>query len=123
MVKHPTPTVNASADACTDPITIDLNQKTYGADTSYFDYRDCMDSPSASYAIHICTTSDTLALPDHNWWTTQYEEDDTCHLVLTEVEDMCAEYPALARVYENFKTVYDLVKQDWKGKIDAENNS
>ena len=32
------------------------------------------------------------------------------------VNDMCKEYPALAKVYENFKTVYKLVEQDYKGK-------
>ena len=30
---------------------------------------------------------------------------------------LCAnEYPALAKAYENFKTVYKLVEQDYKGK-------
>lgn len=42
------------------------------------------------------------------------------HIEISEVESMCKEYPALAKVYENFKTVYDLVLQDWKGKKDAE---
>ena len=32
------------------------------------------------------------------------------------VNDMCKEYPALAKVYENFKTVYKLIEQDYKGK-------
>ena len=32
------------------------------------------------------------------------------------VNDMCKEYPALAKAYENFKTVYKLVEQDYKGK-------
>ena len=44
------------------------------------------------------------------------------HIEIAEVESMCKEYPALAKVYENFKTVYDLVLQDWKGKKDAENS-
>jgi hypothetical protein len=44
------------------------------------------------------------------------------HIEISEVESMCKEYPALAKVYENFKTVYDLVLQDWKGKKDAENS-
>jgi hypothetical protein len=29
---------------------------------------------------------------------------------------MCKEYPALAKAYENFKTIYKMVHQDWKGK-------
>ena len=32
------------------------------------------------------------------------------------VDDMCNKYPALAKAYENFKTVYKLVEQDYKGK-------
>jgi hypothetical protein len=32
------------------------------------------------------------------------------------VNDMCNKYPALAKAYENFKTVYKLVEQDYKGK-------
>ena len=37
-------------------------------------------------------------------------------LDFTEVEEMCEEYPGLKKVYEKFKHVYDLVKQDWIGK-------
>jgi hypothetical protein len=32
------------------------------------------------------------------------------------VNNMCEEYPALAKAYENFQTVYKLVEQDYKGK-------
>ena len=66
--------------------------------------------------INSINISDNISVTDFNW------RDDT-YLEVAEVEKMCAEYPALAKVYENFKTVYDLVKQDWKGKLDAENNS
>ena len=34
------------------------------------------------------------------------------------VNAMCNEYPALAKAYENFQTVYKLVDQDYKGKQD-----
>ena len=37
-------------------------------------------------------------------------------LDFTEVEEMCEEYPGLKKVYEKFRHVYDLVKQDWIGK-------
>ena len=36
------------------------------------------------------------------------------------VNAMCNEYPALAKAYENFKTVYKLVEQDYKGKKEDE---
>lgn len=34
----------------------------------------------------------------------------------SDIEAMCKEYPALEKAYENFKTVYKMVKQDWDGK-------
>jgi hypothetical protein len=36
------------------------------------------------------------------------------------VNKMCEEYPALAKAYENFQTVYKLVEQDYKGKQEEE---
>jgi len=36
-----------------------------------------------------------------------------------EVERMCDEYPALSKVWQNFKSVYDMVQQDYKGKKEA----
>jgi|TARA_B100001093_G_scaffold491108_1_gene530859 hypothetical protein len=35
-----------------------------------------------------------------------------------EVENMCKEYPALYKVWRNFKSVYDMTLQDYKGKKD-----
>ena len=31
------------------------------------------------------------------------------------VKDMCQHYPALEKALENFKTVYKMVEQDYKG--------
>ena len=33
-----------------------------------------------------------------------------------QVENMCKEYPALTKVWTNFKSVYDMTLQDYKGK-------
>ena len=33
------------------------------------------------------------------------------------VDSMCKEYPALAKVFENFKTIYKMCEQDYKGKL------
>lgn len=35
---------------------------------------------------------------------------------VAKVEDMCNDYPALAKAYENFKSIYAMVHQDWKGR-------
>jgi hypothetical protein len=40
---------------------------------------------------------------------------------VSKIEDMCNDYPALAKAYENFRSIYAMVHQDWKGKQDAEN--
>lgn len=39
---------------------------------------------------------------------------------VAKVEDMCKDYPALEKAYENFKTIYKMVHQDWQGRQDAE---
>ena len=36
-----------------------------------------------------------------------------------QVENMCKEYPALSKVWRNFKSVYDMTLQDYKGKKEA----
>lgn len=35
---------------------------------------------------------------------------------VAKVEDMCEDYPGLKKAYENFKSVYKMVHQDWRGK-------
>jgi hypothetical protein len=39
---------------------------------------------------------------------------------VAKIEDMCRDYPGLEKAYENFKTIYKMVHQDWQGKQDAE---
>ena len=36
---------------------------------------------------------------------------------LDRVKKMCTEYPALEKAYENFKSIYNMVDQDYKGKL------
>jgi hypothetical protein len=36
---------------------------------------------------------------------------------LDRVNNMCKEYPALAKVYEQFKLIYKMTEQDYKGKL------
>lgn len=35
---------------------------------------------------------------------------------------MCEQYPALAKAYENFKTVYSMVEQDWEGNYEDDDD-
>ena len=39
---------------------------------------------------------------------------------IEQIKEMCAEYPALSKAYDNFKMIYEIVLQDWKGKQDVE---
>jgi len=39
---------------------------------------------------------------------------------VAKIEDMCKDYPGLEKAYENFKTIYKMVHQDWQGRQDAE---
>jgi hypothetical protein len=104
-----------------DTVTIDLNS-TYGGTTTYT-YPSNLDlsnvTLTSSYDTSIVGDTITLTSLDGMWWN----DKEKTHIEITEIEKMCVEYPALAKVYENFKTVYDLVKQDWKGKKDANENS
>jgi hypothetical protein len=39
---------------------------------------------------------------------------------LYKINQMCEHYPALQKAFENFKTVYAMVKQDYKGNYEEE---
>lgn len=62
----------------------------------------------------------TLDLNDNTTYTFNswqgYELWKDCLPGIAEVENMCNEYPALKKAYENFKTIYNMVEQDYKGK-------
>jgi len=38
------------------------------------------------------------------------------------INNMCKHYPALAKAYENFKTIYKMVDQDYKGNHEEADN-
>ena len=87
-------------DHITDNLTITTSSLTGTIDTISPTYTLSDDQLSFNYDnINIVPTLWTETLPD----------------VYT-VNDMCKEYPALAKAYENFQTVYKLVEQDYKGK-------
>ena len=103
-----------------DTITINLDD-TYGTTTTYWasdSVTDVVYSGSNNGTFTIDTnTMDTI---DIDWLTGK------SNINPGEVERMCKEYPALEKVWRNFKSVYDMVKQDYEGKkksgeIDDEN--
>ena len=91
-----------------DTITIDTTFN----EVSTFDVSDITIS-----SIDIDTTS-TITLDDPHWadnikWE-QTEFEDKMPSI-DKVHNMCGRYPALEKAYENFKTIYKLVHQDYVG--------
>ena len=88
-----------------------------------FSVSDTVDTIDISSITTSTINTGTITLEDTHWadsivWE-QTEFEDTMPSV-AKVEDMCKDYPALAQAYENFKTIYALVHQDWKGKNDKD---
>jgi hypothetical protein len=52
---------------------------------------------------------DTLSFPSPIEWEHEFP-------AFHKVEEMCKDYPALEKAYENFKTIYKMVEQDYIGK-------
>ena len=96
-----------------DDIVINLDD-TYGATTTYWvddNLTDITISGSNDGTFTIDTnTADTI---DIDWIYNNMNIDPN------EVEKMCNEYPSLEKVWRNFKSVYDMVKQDYEGKKKA----
>jgi len=105
-----------------DTITIDLSDYSLDSDSSFITSSSMDNSYTiTSSSIDTVNISTILSSDDNitfDWdninitptlWTETLPDVDT-------VNDMCKEYPALAKAYENFQTVYKLVEQDYKGK-------
>jgi len=97
-----------------DDIIIDLSD-TYGATTTYWagdSITDVVYSGSNDGTFTIDTSTNISDITS-DWIFTNNSIDPS------EVERMCKEYPALEKVWRNFKSVYDMVKQDYEGKKKA----
>ena len=95
----------------TGDITINLDN-TYGTTTTYWAGDSITDITvsGANDGTFTIGTNDTI---DIGWIYNNMNID------IQEVERMCKEYPALEKVWRNFKGVYDMVKQDYEGKKKA----
>ena len=99
-------------DVTTDCYTIDLSDATTDCYTI-----DLSDAPTYASTLNIVdnhiTSTHTLDNINIDWGSW----DDTIHI--NKVEKMCNHYPGLEKVWRNFKSVYDMVKQDYEGKKKA----
>ena len=101
-------------DVMDNSITIDLNN-TYGTTTTYWNGDNITDT------VYSSSDDITINIGDYNlsgnFGPIDIEGLKAIHP--TDVEKMCKEYPALEKVWRNFKAVYDMVKQDYEGKKQA----
>ena len=97
--------------------TIDLSNMNGTTDTITITGGIDMDSSWISIGDIIASTIDidsiTTDTIDIGSWNLSGDFDG---IYPSEVEKMCKEYPALEKVWRNFKSVYDMVKQDYEGK-------
>lgn len=100
------------ADGTIDTITMNDYSYTLSSD------------PTISIDLSNYTTDtidiSSIATSDINW-TNQYNTNfnrvvfEDCMPDVGRLQDMCEHYPALAKAFENFKTIYKMVDQDYKG--------
>jgi len=97
-------------DTTTGDITINLDD-TYGTTTTYWAGDSMVDTISVSDGTF---TLDTNSVD----WISSISINDT-RISPEEIERMCEHYPGLEKVWRNFKSVYDMCKQDYEGKKKA----
>ena len=96
-----------------DDITINLNS--ISSNTGTYSTSSTLDlSDITTYSTDSITLGNTGDITFDSVYTgiDKYIDPD-------EVEEMCREYPALSKVWRNFKSVYDMVQQDYEGKKKA----
>tara|TARA_X000001036_G_scaffold428252_1_gene457811 strand:- start:98 stop:457 length:360 start_codon:yes stop_codon:yes gene_type:complete len=110
-----------------DSYSITFNTKSTTSMESYpkhtYDFSNLIDDDSNTITINSSTlTTDPT-------YTVNLDSISTCTADLIDlpevysidqIKEMCIEYPALSKAYDNFRTIYEMVLQDWKGKQDVE---
>jgi hypothetical protein len=97
----------------TGNITINLDD-TYGTTTTYWT------GDSVTDVVYSGSNNGTFTVGDYTVDTVNIDWlTDKLSIDQYEVESMCKEYPALEKVWRNFKSVYDMCKQDYEGKKKA----
>lgn len=103
-----------------DNITLDLGDINMGTTTTYWAGDSVTD-------VTMSTGDGTFTLTDNTITIGEYSSDViSTDWIFTnnsidpdKVERMCKQYPALEKVWRNFKSVYDMVQQDYEGKRKA----
>ena len=95
----------------TGDVTINLGD-TYGATTTFWS-----NGTSGTDTISVTDGTFTVDTNSADWLNNVYINDT--RISPEEIEKMCKEYPGLEKVWRNFKSVYDMCKQDFEGKKKA----
>ena len=98
----------------TGDITINLDD-TYGTTTTYMvgDSVSDITFDTSTYDDTFTIDTNTVDTVNIDWIYNNMNIDPD------RVERMCKEYPALEKVWRNFKSVYDMCKQDYEGREKA----
>jgi len=104
----------------TGDITIDLGN--YDAQTTTYWAGDSVTDITLSSSDNTFTLNDTITINTGSGITDTVDFDwiyNNTSIDPSKVERMCKQYPALEKVWRNFKSVYDMCKQDYEGKKKA----
>ncbi len=71
-----------------------------------------IDSTSPTYT----TTDRTNVWDTYGDWFKRLKEFEDTMPELTKIKEMCTMYPAMDKAFENFKAIYDLVKDDYEAR-------
>ena len=107
-----------------------MTNTNWNSEETYTITTDNMDESGFVYSIDSSTISDiTTASIDTTAFDDLISLDGDITLTINDpvefldhmpsvakIEDMCMDYPALKMAYDKFKTMYQLVEQDWIGR-------
>ena len=109
-----------------DTITIDLGDYTIESNSSFISSSN-LDNITTISGISTSTVNISDILSSDDQITFDFDNIKIVPTLWKEalpdiytVNNMCEEYPSLAKAYENFQTIYKLVEQDYKGKKEDE---
>ena len=105
-------TVGGHISTATHPTTVTVGDSTFSASEAILG--------ANTITIDTSHTTDTGSEFTYNVPDT-FALQDFVHSMpeLSRVESMCEQYPALNKVYEQFKLIYKMVDQDYKGNIES----
>jgi hypothetical protein len=104
-----------SKDENTNPITIDVIGDISIVDTTVTNWESVWDAVDTVDIDKIINHHYTQTITDGNQIYTLSPQEFVHHMPpIEKINDMCEEYPALKQAWDNFRTMYEMVHQDWK---------